>query len=79
MTTKAEMRSDGQPVDKLTLTIPEAAGSLSICKRTLERLMASGAFPRPLKIGRSSRVLLSDVHTYLQRLDAQRNGNGGTR
>jgi len=65
------------PADR-ALTLKQAADMLSISKRTLERLMASGAFPRPLKIGRSSRVLLSDVQADLKRRSDMRNGQGGT-
>jgi excisionase family DNA binding protein len=50
------------------VTIPEAARTLSISKRTLERLIAAGQFPRPLKIGRASRVALDDIKIYLDHL-----------
>ena len=54
------------------LTLNETARRLSICRRSLERLMAAGKFPRPLKIGRSSRVPESDVASYLAKLLAGR-------
>src|SRR5690606_9468022 len=37
------------------LTLTATANSLSISKRTLERLIAAGDFPVPVKIGRASR------------------------
>ncbi len=54
------------------LTLPSAAQRLSISKRTLERLIASGAFPSPVKIGRSSRVPRSDLARYLDQLCRER-------
>jgi len=54
------------------LTLPSAAQRLSISKRTLERLIASGAFPPPVKIGRSSRLLRSDLARYLDLLCRER-------
>jgi excisionase family DNA binding protein len=58
-------------------TLPRAAQQLSVSKRTLERLIASGAFPSPIKIGRSSRVLRTDLATYLDRLCQQRGDKRG--
>ena len=54
------------------LTRKEAAERLAISKRTLEREIARGKFPRPLKIGRSSRWPASDVLQYLERLSRER-------
>jgi excisionase family DNA binding protein len=54
------------------LTLPLAAQRLSISKRTLERLISSGAFPRPVKIGRSSRVPRNDLARYLDQLCRER-------
>jgi len=54
------------------LTLPQAAQRLGVCRRTLERLIAAGEFPRPLKVVGASRVLVSDVTAYIERLLAQR-------
>jgi len=54
------------------LTLPLAALRLSISKRTFERLISRGAFPPPVKIGRSSRVLCSDLSRYLDQLCRER-------
>lgn len=53
------------------LTLKEVAFRLQICRRTLEREIAAGRFPRPLKIGRSVRVLESDLQAYLERLRSE--------
>ena len=50
------------------VTLKQAAQRLGICRRTLERLIARGEFPSPLKIGRSSRVAVADVEAYVAQL-----------
>jgi len=56
------------------LTLENAANMLSISKRTLERLISAGDFPRPFKLGRSSRVAVDDVNAYLDRLRVRSQG-----
>lgn len=63
---------------RLLITLNQAALALSISKRTLERLIAGGAFPVPLKIGRSSRVPCEDIVNYLEQLRRQRGDKVGT-
>jgi len=58
--------------DRDLFTLPRVAEKLSISKRTLERLIASGSFPAPVKIGRSARVLRNDITAYLDRLCRER-------
>ena len=60
--------------ETLLLTLKQAAQRLSISKRTLDRLISAGKFPRPLKIGRASRVLRNDVEKFLAQLTGQRDG-----
>ena len=59
------------------LTLPQAAQDLSISKRTLERLIAAGDFPAPVKIGRSSRVPRTDLASYLEKICLQRGAKPG--
>lgn len=54
------------------LTLNEAAHRLTISRRTLERLIAEQRFPQPVKIRRSSRVLLSDLNSYVAKLSGSR-------
>lgn len=54
------------------LTLQQAAQLLAVSKRTLERLIASGQFPAPMKIGRASRLAQDDVNGFLQRLRSKR-------
>lgn len=53
---------------KKLITLDEAASLLSISRRTLEREIAAGRFPRPLKIGRATRVAVSVLESYLSQL-----------
>jgi excisionase family DNA binding protein len=63
---------------RLLITLNQAALALSISRRTLERLIAGGVFPVPLKIGRSSRVPSDDIANYLEQLRRQRGDKVGT-
>ena len=56
----------------LLLTLSQTAQALSISKRTLNRLIAGGTFPAPLKIGRASRVAREDIAGYLETLRRER-------
>jgi excisionase family DNA binding protein len=51
---------------------------LSISKRTLNRLIAGGTFPAPLKIGRASRIAREDIAGYLETLRRERGDKLGT-
>ena len=62
----------------LLITLEQAAQRLAISRRTLERLMASGQFPAPLKLGRSARVEVADVDAYCAQLRARRIGSLNT-
>lgn len=54
------------------LTMKQAAQRLAICRRTLERLIARGEFPQPVKIGGAVRIPVGDVQSFLGRLLAER-------
>lgn len=62
------MSSNSSPAVGACLTLKEVAARLQVCRRTLEREIQAGRFPRPLKIGRSVRVLESDLQAYFARL-----------
>ena len=70
--------TSADPEVRLLLTLDQTAVVLAISKRTLERLIAGGAFPAPLKIGRSSRVPREDIADYLEQLRRQRGDKVGT-
>ena len=52
----------------LLLTLKDAAVRLSLSTRTLHREISAGRFPRPVKIGRSSRVPLAALLNYVRGL-----------
>jgi len=54
------------------LTLDEAAERLTVSRRTLERLIEEWKFPHPVKINRSSRVLRSDLDSYIAKIATQR-------
>lgn len=53
----------------------EVAQQLGVGLTTAKALIASGEL-RSIKIGRSRRVPAEALHEFVQRLDAQQNGNG---
>jgi excisionase family DNA binding protein len=54
------------------MSVSVAAARLAISMRHLYREIAEGNFPRPLKIGRASRVSETDLQAYLAKLEAAR-------
>ncbi len=64
--------------DTSLLTLPRAAETLAISKRTLERLIAKGVFPPPVKIGRASRIPRDDITEFLEQLRRERGDKIGT-
>lgn len=60
------------PSEQQLLTVQQVAGSLAICRRTLEREIQRGRFPRPVKIGAASRWPLADVQSYVAALTRSR-------
>ena len=52
------------------LSLDDAAKRLSVSRRTIEREISAGRFPRPLKIGRSTRVPLAALQAYIDKLSA---------
>jgi excisionase family DNA binding protein len=60
--------------DERLLGLDEAAERLGVCKRTVQRLIAGGELPEPVKVGRRSLLLASDIQAFLQRLIGARKG-----
>lgn len=54
------------------LTIDQVATRLSLSSRGVWRLISEGQFPRPIKIGRLSRWITSDIADYLKRISKLR-------
>jgi len=47
--------------DRRLLTIVEVSIIFGVCGRTVNRLVASGELPQPIKVGRTSRWLQEDI------------------
>lgn len=56
--------------------VKDAAYRLGVSRRTLERLVVQGRFPRPVKCGRKSLYSASDLKAYARELVATRLDNG---
>jgi excisionase family DNA binding protein len=56
------------------LKMDEAASILGICRRALYRLIARGDLPAPVKVGRASRIPISDLVMYMDLLKQRRQG-----
>jgi excisionase family DNA binding protein len=59
--------SDSRVDDLLLLTPEDAAAALSIGRTTMYALLSSGAI-RSVAIGRSRRVPVAELHSYVHRL-----------
>lgn len=64
---KESNKGDHVPLP-LLITLDDAAKCLHLSRRTIEREISAGRFPRPLKIGRSSRVSMAALQAYIDRL-----------
>lgn len=50
------------------VSVETAAARLDVSRRSLYRLIARKELPRPLKVGRCSKLCVSDLTAYIQRL-----------
>ena len=57
--------------DEQFLALNEVAFRLQVSRRTIERQIIAGEFPRPLKVGRVSRFSWPEVVEYLRQKDRQ--------
>jgi predicted DNA-binding transcriptional regulator AlpA len=67
------MEQSVSPENQILLTVRETARRLGIARRTLEREVARGNFPSPVKIGAKSLYFIEDIQSYLAKLKEQRN------
>ena len=57
----------GAEEDRL-VSIKRVAAILGVCPRSVRRLANRGELPHPVKVGRATRMFLSDVDAYLKQL-----------
>ena len=60
------------PAEECLLSVADTAKRLGVCRRTLEREVASGKFPPPVKARGKSLFFLSDVLRHFEQLKAAR-------
>jgi len=51
--------------NQVLLSLAEVASRLSLSKRTIEREIARGRFPKPIKIGRRTLVRVTDLNAFV--------------
>jgi excisionase family DNA binding protein len=62
------MKNPASHLHKLRLlTLNATAETLSISKRTLQRMIAAGEFPAPIKVGPTTRIRLEDLEHFIER------------
>jgi len=54
------------------LDIKEVGRLLAVCPRTVDRMVAAGELPPPVKVRTASRWYLSDVNNYMTKLKEKR-------
>jgi excisionase family DNA binding protein len=59
------------------VTIAETARYLSVSSRHVWRMISRHELPQPVKVGRSTRLCVSDVGGYVERLKLRRAPAGG--
>lgn len=65
------MNSEHTDLDKM-IGIPVVAECLDVSVRTVWRLIREEELPKPVKVGRCTRMYLSDLKDYMERLKKQR-------
>ncbi len=60
---------------KRLIGLDKVAAMLDISVREVQRRIAANDLPRPVKIGRLSKLPMEEVLGYIDRLKRQRNGN----
>ncbi len=67
-----EKRTVNDEIHEHLIGTDEAARILGVSRRTLYRLIDSGQLPPPVKIGRSTRIVASEITDYIEALKAKR-------
>ena len=60
---------------KRLIGLDKVAAMLDISLREVQRRIAAGELPRPVKIGRLSKLPLEEVLSFIEKLKNRRNGN----
>ncbi len=65
------MSEQSLPEVSRLLTLNQVAAYFSVCRRTIERDIAEGNFPRPLLIRGSLRFDRADIEAHIAKLKAE--------
>ncbi len=63
---QAKSPLSGDPVERITVRVPEAAHMLSISRAALYRLLSAGEI-EAAKSGYSTLVIVTSIHAYVER------------
>jgi excisionase family DNA binding protein len=66
-------RRETEPMDRLLITVPEAARLLAVKPVTIRRRMADGDLPT-IRVGRAVRVPIAAVREYVEKQQGEGNG-----
>ena len=69
---KDEIPQHSELEAKRLITVREAATILGISQRTMYRLIDMGKAPAPVKLGRATRLVRTEVDKYIEQLIAER-------
>jgi len=67
------MEKEGPEMADEVMTIPEVSEYLKVTRQTIHRLMKDGKI-KAFKIGRSTRILRSEIERFIQEQMKQSNG-----
>jgi excisionase family DNA binding protein len=62
---------DGKKLDRV-MRLPEIAGVLGVCVRSVRRMIDRGELPPCVRVGRAVGLMQSEIEAYLTRMREQR-------
>ena len=62
---------EGKNLDRV-MRLPEIAGVLGVCVRSVRRMIDRGELPPCVRIGRAVGLMQSEIEAYLKRMREQR-------
>jgi len=62
---------EGKKLDRV-MRLPEIAGILGVCVRSVRRMIERGELPQPVRVGHAVGLMQSDIETHLERMRNER-------
>ena len=72
MNTDKEKKEKPADTEERLLDLKEVGERLGVSVRTVWRMIAAGELPRPVRVRRAPRLLLSEIGAYIERIKRQR-------